>query len=99
MSVFLMLPGRPKFEKDDIYGGTPEEIKGAFENFDAYCGTYQVDAEQKTVTHKIEGSRFPNWEGTEQIRHYTFQNDTLILSAALDLMGKPWQLEAALVKK
>jgi len=39
MSVFLMRPDRPKFAADDIYKGTPEEIKFAFENFDAYCGT------------------------------------------------------------
>ena len=37
-SAFLMRPNRPKFESGDIYNGTPEEIKSAFENFDAYYG-------------------------------------------------------------
>jgi uncharacterized protein len=99
MSVFLMRPNRPKFAAGDIYKGTPKEIKSAFENFDAYCGTYTIDKDKGTVTHHIEGSRFPNWEGSEQTRYYTFLNDTLSLSAKIKLKGKDWELKAVLVKQ
>jgi hypothetical protein len=99
MSVFLMRPDRPKFAADDIYKGTPEEIKFTFENFDAYCGTYTIDKDNGTITHHIEGSRFPNWEGSEQTRYYTFLNDTLSLSAKIKLKGKDWELKAVLVKQ
>lgn len=98
MSVLLMRPDRPKFASGDIYGGTPEEMKFAFENFDAYCGTYEVDVEKGTVTHRIEGCRFPNWEGTHQVRYYEFSGDTLTLSATLSLKEKEWALEAILIR-
>jgi hypothetical protein len=99
MSVFLMRPDRPKFAAGDIYKGTPEEIKFAYENFDAYCGTYKIDKDNGTVTHHIEGSRFPNWEGSDQTRYYRFSNDTLSLSAKIKLKGKDWKLNAVLVKQ
>jgi|GEM_PF-491012 len=99
MSVFLMRPNRPKFAAGDIYKGTPEEIKFAFENFDAYYGTYKIDKDKGTVIHHIEGSRFPNWEGSDQIRYYKFSNDTLSLSAKIKAQGKDWELKAILVKQ
>jgi len=99
MSVLLMRFNRPKFVSGDIYNGTSEEIKFAFENFDAYCGTYKIDINKGTVTHFIEGSRFPNWEGTNQVRYYKFSNDTLILSAKLLLQEKEWELKAELIKQ
>jgi len=98
MSFFAMQPGRPRFASGDMLRGTPEEIKEAFEKMDAYCGMYKVDPINKTVTHLIEGSRFPNWEGGEQVRHYKFTHDTLTLSARLILSNKEWLLKAELIK-
>lgn len=44
-----------------------------------------VSVENRTrdgsVTHRIEGSLFPNWSGRAQIRHYAFVGDTLSLSS------------------
>ena len=34
----------------------------------AYFGTYTVNETDKTVTYKIIGSSFPNWDGTAQTR-------------------------------
>ena len=99
MSFLGMRPNRPKFVSGDIYGGTPEEIRYAFENFDAYCGTYTIDTEERTVTHRIEGCRFPNWEGTQQKRYYTFSGDTLTLRAALMAQAKEWIAKAVLIKQ
>lgn len=99
MSVLLMRPNRAKFASGDIYNGTPEEIKMAFENFDAYCGTYKINTEKKTITHYIEGCRFPSWEGTEQVRYYEFSNNKLTLSATLTFKNKKWQLKAVLIRQ
>lgn len=99
MSVLLMRPNRAKFASGDIYNGTPEEIKMAFENFDAYCGTYKIDTAKKTITHFIEGCRYPNWEGTEQVRHYEFTEKGLTLSATLTLHDKKWHVKAVLIKQ
>ena len=79
MSVLLMRTGRAKFVSGDPLGGSSEEIKEAFEGFDAYCGTYEVNAKEGTVTHHVKGSRFPNWEGTDQLRYFEFFGNRLIL--------------------
>lgn len=60
MSVLIMRIGRSKFDSGDPLAGTPDEIKEAFEGFDAYCGTYEVNGEKETITHHIKGCRFPN---------------------------------------
>ena len=43
MSLLIMRRNRSKFASDDMLGGTPEEIKEAFEKFEAYCGTYEIE--------------------------------------------------------
>lgn len=80
MSVMLMRRDRPKFASDDSQRGTPEEKKAAFESSMSYCGTYKIDEEKGTVTHHVEGSTFPNWTGTDQVRLFKFSNDQLLLS-------------------
>jgi hypothetical protein len=96
MSVLLMHPERKKFTSDDPLAGTPEEIKEAYEGFDAYCGTYTVDGAKGTVTHHIEGSKFPNWVGTYQVRYFEFSGDRLLLRATLRIKSEDWHIEAAL---
>ncbi len=99
MSVLLMHPDRPKFASDDMMKGTSEEIKAAFEGFDAYCGTYEVDAEKGAVTHHIQGSKFPNWLGTDQVRFFKISGDTLRLTAPPIMAGGvQWELKAVLVR-
>ncbi len=91
MSVLIMRRNRSKFASDDMLGGTPEEIKVAFEKFDAYCGTYEVDEEKSTVTHHIEGARFPNFERMEQVRFFEFFANRLILkSKPIPSLGTEW---------
>ena len=96
MSVLLMNPEREKFASDDPLGGSPEEIKAAYEGFDAYCGTYTVDDEKGTVTHHIKGSKFPNWVGTDQVRFFEFSSDRLFLKATLLIKGEQWDFEGVL---
>jgi len=69
MSAVLMRADRPKFASGHFCGGTTDEIKQAFEGFDAYAGTYEFDEETGTVTHYATVARFPNWEGTAQVCH------------------------------
>ena len=97
MIVLLMKHERPKFKSDDMATSTCDEIRVAFEGFDAYCGTYLLDREKQTVTHRIEGARFPNWENTDQIRHYSVRSDSLFLSASVPVGGDLWDLKAVLI--
>jgi hypothetical protein len=96
MSVLLMRPDRPRFASNDPLGGSSEEIESAYVGFDAYCGTYTVDIERGTVTHHIEGSKFPNWMGTDQVRNYQFFGDKLLLKATLLIKGEEWHFEGVL---
>ena len=91
MSTVFMRTGRLKFVSGDPLGGTSEEIKEAFEGFDAYCGTYGVNAEKRTVTHHVKASRFPNWEGTDQLRYFEFSGNRLILkTGSIPALGPKW---------
>lgn len=87
MSVLLVRRDRPEFASNDPFRGTPEEIKAAFEGFAAYCGTYEVNEEDGTVTHHIEGSWFPNWVGADQVRFFECSGDQLLLRSPPILAG------------
>jgi len=97
MCVMLMRSGRPKFKSNDMATSTCEEIRAAFMGFDAYCGTYKIDTVKGTVTHQIEGARFPNWENSEQIRNYSVRGDSLFLSASVKFGGDIWELKGVLI--
>jgi hypothetical protein len=96
MSALLMDPDRKKFVSDDLKTGTQDEIKQAYEKFDAYCGTYTVDEGKSTITHHVEGAKFPNWVGTDQVRHFELKEDKLYIRATLKVKGRKWQGEAVL---
>ncbi len=87
MSVNIMRPDRQAFATGDQLKGTPMEIKSAFEGFVAYYGVYEVNQENGTVTHHVEGSLFPNWVGSAQRRFFEFSGNRLTLSTAPILMG------------
>lgn len=99
MSALLMDPDRPLFASGDMMNGTPEELKAAFEGFDAYCGTYTLDEKNSTVVHHVQGAKFPNWVGTDQVRYYRLSGDTLRITAPPILAyGVEWIFEVVLVR-
>ncbi len=71
---------RPAFASGDQWGGTPEETKAAFQGCIAYFGTYEVNEQEGTVIHHVEGSLFPNWVGTDQRRFFEFSGKQLTLT-------------------
>jgi hypothetical protein len=79
MSAHAMRRGRPRFESDDVHRATPEQAKAAFVGYNGYFGTYEVDQRATVVIHHVQGSSIPNWEGTEQRRHFILSGDKLIL--------------------
>ena len=99
MSALLMDPDRPGFASGDMMKGTLDELKEAFEGFDAYCGTYTIDDQNSSVTHNVQGAKFPNWVGTDQVRFFKISNDTLNITAPPILAhGIEWTFEAVLVR-
>lgn len=67
--IALMGPSdRPRFDSDDLTGGTDDERARGFATFVAYGGPFEIDGD--TVLHHVEMSLFPNWIGTVQRRRW-----------------------------
>lgn len=79
MSAQLANKNRMGFAVADRMAGTPEEIKAAFQSYQAYYGRYHIDEREQSVTHTVTQALLPNWVGTEQRRFYKFQDGRLIL--------------------
>jgi len=78
-SVQLMNVNRPRFAISDQQQGTVEETLASYRGSISYFGTYKVDEENKIIIHQVEGSLFPNMEGTEQIRYFELKENILQL--------------------
>jgi hypothetical protein len=87
MCIMMMRRGRPNFSSDDPLGGNPEEIRSAYEGFDAYCGTYEIDRKGQIVIHHLEGSKFPNWVETDKVKFFELAQDRLVLSTTPIMAG------------
>ena len=87
MSAFAFRPDRPHFASGDLFNGTPEETQGAFDGLVSYYGTFSVQGNEGTVTHHVKGAAFPNRIGTNQVRHFRFEGDRLILRTPTALRG------------
>lgn len=99
MSYTAMRTGRPKFESGDAAGGTPEEVNAAFEGFDAYCGTYELNLEERTVTHHVKASKLPNWEDSEQIRYFRIEEDKLLIDTPpIASRGSEWVIHVVFAR-
>ena len=59
---------------------TARELRQAFLGYLGYYGTYAVDIVAGTVTHRVLGSWHPNWVGTDQVRTYRMEGDSLVIS-------------------
>ena len=58
-----------------------EMLRATIDTYDAYFGTYQVDAQQHRVTHRVMGElRPPGLEATYE-RHFELHDDELWLSS------------------
>jgi hypothetical protein len=79
MSVAVMRRDRAKFAVPDKFQGKAEEVKSAFDGFECYFGAYYVNEAEKTVTHRVEGSLYPNLTGAGLTRFAEISDNTLIL--------------------
>jgi lipocalin-like protein len=68
MCVNIMAANRPKFPSPDVSVSTVNEKSSAFETFIGYCGRYEVNEQERFVTHQLDTSSYPNWTGSAQKR-------------------------------
>ena len=81
MSAQLQVGSPKRLTGEQIVRIAPEEASEAWRGYLGYWGTFRIDARNNIVVHHVQGSSFPNWIGTEQARHFRFQEDFLILEA------------------
>jgi hypothetical protein len=76
-SLLIFDSTRPRFAGNDKKTATDAEIRSAILGTSAHFGQIRVDAEQHVLDFHIEGSSYPNWEGTSQQRRFELEGDLL----------------------
>lgn len=77
MAVQMVQADRPTLATDNAVGGTESERAAAYSTCLSYFGRYRFDDDQ--VVHLLDGSLFPNWSGTSQVRPFRLDDGDLVL--------------------
>jgi hypothetical protein len=77
----------PKFATNSRDAGTSEENKAAVQGSIAYFGTYSVGEADNVIKYHIDGSTYPNWQGTDQERLFKLSGDELTLTNSTTSIG------------
>lgn len=80
MSVQLMEGERPALSVADPRGAPDHEVVSAFGSYIGYLGRYIVDEKAGEIVHHLEVASIPNWVGSDQLRRFEFDGDSLTLS-------------------
>lgn len=79
MSMHLEAGDRAKLGTDDYELLDSLSVLNAYKSYFSYYGTYELDANQGTVQHNIEGCKNPDWKGRILTRKYNFEKGNLII--------------------
>ena len=72
----------PKVASNNRTKATPQEEHAIVEGTINHFGRYTVDGKKNLLTFHIEGSSFPNWNGTTQERPFTLKDGVLTYKVA-----------------
>lgn len=76
-SLQIFKSERLRFATDSKADGSADEFKSAAMGSSTHYGSVTVDDANGLLVFSIEGSSFPNWEGTVQKRQYALDGGTL----------------------
>jgi len=65
-SAMLMRADRAKIASNNRLKATPEENKATMQGTLGFFGTYSTNEATHSFTLHVDGSTFPNWEGTDR---------------------------------
>ncbi len=77
MAVQMVRADRPTLDTDNAIGGSVEERAGAYSTCLSYFGRYRIGDDH--VVHLLDGSLFPNWSDTAQVRPFRLDDGDLVL--------------------
>jgi len=86
-SLQIFRPGRARFASGDKTRGSAEEYREALLSSSTHYGHVSADTAAHRLVFRIEASSFPNWENTQQVREYTFDNGLLTYSVPASASG------------
>jgi hypothetical protein len=78
--ITVMRSDRPKYASNTLWQGTAEENKATADGTQTYFGTYSMSEADRSIAIRVEGSSFPNWNGTDQKRIVAITGDQLTLT-------------------
>ena len=78
--ITVMRSDRAKYASNALWQGTAEENKETADGTITYFGTYSANEKDSSIAIHVEGSSFPNWNGTEQKRFVAIVGDQLTLT-------------------
>jgi hypothetical protein len=86
-SLQIFRPDRPKFASGDKTRGTSQEYREAVLGSSTHTGHVVFDPVKGKLTFNIDTASYPNWEGAQQVRDYTFKDGTLTYSVPSSASG------------
>ncbi|MGY4480293.1 hypothetical protein ACVILL_007707 [Bradyrhizobium sp. USDA 3364] len=78
--ITVMRSDRAKYKTNALWQGTAEENEATANGTQTYFGTYAVNESDRSIAIHVEGSSFPNWNGSDQKRFVTVAGDQLTLT-------------------
>jgi Lipocalin-like domain len=78
--ITVMQSGRVSYASNALWQGTADENKATADGTITNFGTYSVSEPDGSIDIFIEGSSFPNWNGTKQKRIVAVTEDQLTLT-------------------
>ena len=78
--ITVMRSDRARYASNALRQGTPEENKETADGTITYFGTYSANETDSSIAIHVEGSSYPNWNGTDQKRFVAITGDQLTLS-------------------
>ena len=73
--ITVMRSDRAKYASNALWQGTAEENRETADGTIPYFATYSANEADGSIAIHVEGSSFPNWNGTEQKRFVAIAGD------------------------
>lgn len=86
-SIQIFRPDRAKFATGNKTQGTAEEYRAAVLGSSTHFGRVRALPDGKTLIFAVETASFPNWEGKEQRREYTYRDGVLSYAVPASASG------------
>jgi len=86
-TIQIFRPDRPRFASGDKTRGTAEEYRTAVLGSSTHFGRVQALPDGRTLIFDVEAASFPNWEGKQQRREYSFRDGVLSYAVPASASG------------